>query len=79
MTDPVMIDLVGDNENQLPAQLQNIAVLSHSIKDKMTSIKNFVIANRSKKIMIFTQTKKQAIDFGYEKYANFLPIHGDLS
>lgn len=32
MTDPVMIDLVGDNENQLPDQLKNKAVITQNFQ-----------------------------------------------
>lgn len=45
----------------------------------MTLIKDYVMANRDKKIMMFTETKKDAAMFEFENYATFMPIHGDLS
>lgn len=79
MKSPVMIDLVGDNENQLPDQLRSMAVVAKSFESKLDHIKSFVQANSKKKIMIFTQTKQEARRFENLSYANFLPIHGDLS
>jgi len=79
MTDPVMIDLVGDDENQLPAQLKTVAVLAHGFESKAAHIQSFVSRNPDKKIMIFTQTKQEARSFESLKFANFLPIHGDLA
>lgn len=57
MTNPVMIDLVGDQENQLPDTLRSVAVLANSHESKMEQIKQFVLANKQKKILIFTETK----------------------
>lgn len=45
----------------------------------MNSIKNFIGSNKDKKILIFTETKKEANDFGEFKFAKFMPIHGDMS
>jgi len=73
-----MIDLVGDDENQLPAQLKTVAVLAQGFESKAAHIQSFVSRNPDKKIMIFTQTKQEARSFESLKFANFLPIHGDL-
>ncbi len=43
-----------------------------------THIKQFIEANRDKKIIIFTETKIEAKDFEKETYARFLTLHGDL-
>lgn len=79
MTNPVMIDLVGDGENQLPDQLRSMAVVAKSFESKLDHIRSFVQANSNKKIMIFTQTKQEARRFEHLSFARFLPIHGDLS
>lgn len=78
MDDPVMIDLVGDSENQLPSQLENVAVLSEDFKQTLAHIQSFVMENPDKKMLIFTETKDQARMFEGLKFARFLPIHGDL-
>ena len=74
-----MIDLVGDDTNQLPDQLVSKVIISPSFDHKVQHIKQFVMNNRDKKIMIFTETKSDAQTFGTLDFANFLPIHGDLS
>lgn len=43
-----------------------------------THIKQYIEANRDKKIIIFTETKQEAKDFEKENYARFLTLHGDL-
>ena len=60
MDKPVMIDLVGEDTNQLPAQLVSKAILSPSFDHKVQHIKQFVTANRDKKVIIFCETKSDA-------------------
>ena len=78
MTSPIMIDLVGDEENQLPMQLKNKAIITGSFSNKIAHIQRYVEENRHKKIMIFCETKKDAREFEKLDFANFLPIHGDM-
>ena len=78
MQDPIMIDLVGDKENQLPEHLTNIGVFAKSFHQKMAHIQEFVTQNPDKKILIFTETKDDAKQFEKSNFANFLSIHGDL-
>ena len=78
MTNPVMIDLVGDGKNQLPAQLRTKAIIASDFDNKLAHVQRFITENRHKKIIIFCETKNQAREFEKLEFANFLPIHGDL-
>lgn len=73
-----MIDLVGNDTNQVPERIINKAVLVPNQKMRNTHIKQYIEANRDKKIIIFTETKQEAKDFEKESYAKFLTLHGDL-
>ncbi len=79
MKNPLLIDLVGTDTNQIPDRIKNICVLSNSIQQKHVVIRDFVTKNRDKKILIFTDTKAEAQSFEQKTYARFLPIHGDLT
>lgn len=57
MEDAVMIDLVGDSENQLPDKLVNKAVVASSFDSIMGHIQKFVTNNKDKKTLIFCETK----------------------
>ena len=78
MDKPVLIDLVGEDTNQLPATLVSKAIISPNFEHKIQHIKQFVQQNRDKKVMIFTETKSDAQRFVELDFAKFLPIHGDL-
>ena len=73
-----MVDLVGDDSNQLPATIRNKAIITTDFDNKLAHIQRFVQENRDKKILIFTETKSEARQFESQEFANFLPIHGDL-
>ena len=61
MKDPLLIDLVGQNENQVPDRIENIAVIcSPSYQHKQNLVEQYVRNNRDKKILIFTDTKLEA-------------------
>ena len=75
---PILIDLVGNDTNQVPERIINKAVLVPNQKMRNTHIKQYIEANRDKKIIIFTETKQEAKDFEKESYAKFLTLHGDL-
>lgn len=69
MKDPILIDLVGNDTNQVPERIENKAVL---VKDDAATLKHiqaYIEANRDKKILIFTETKQQAKDFEKFTYA----------
>ena len=46
MRNPVMLDLVGDNINQMPDTISNEVVLCKSYRTKLAYIKDFVQKNR---------------------------------
>jgi superfamily II DNA/RNA helicase len=80
MKDPVMIDLVGTETNQIPERIKNIAVVtSGAEKDKQEILKDYLLKNTDKKIMMFCETKKECSQFEYVDFASFLPLHGDVS
>lgn len=65
MRDPLLIDLVGEDENQVPDRIENIAVLcGPNYDNKMKLVESYVKKNRDKKILIFSETKKEADVFG---------------
>ena len=76
---PVMIDLVGDSENQLPEELETKAIIASDFGSKVAVIKQFVDANPDKKIMIFVETKVECAQFERLAGMNFLTLHGDMS
>lgn len=78
MTNPVLIDLVGDDENQLPAQLRTKAIITSSFENKVAHIHQYLTQNQDKKIIIFCETKKDVQRFESMEFARFLGIHGDL-
>jgi len=79
MEDPVMIDLVGDGENQLPDLLENKAIITNGFANAISHIQEYVTANRDKKILIFCESKDNVRHFDNLRFARFLPIHGDLA
>jgi len=79
MQSPLLIDLVGTETNQIPDRIKNIAVITSDENEKQKIIKDFIIKNQDKKILIFCETKKEASAFEYFDYAKFMPIHGDLN
>ena len=42
MQNPVMIDLVGDDNTQLPVQLKNKAIITSDTDNKIAHIQRFV-------------------------------------
>ncbi|CDW89731.1 dead-box atp-dependent rna helicase 53-like [Stylonychia lemnae] len=75
---PILLDLVGNDTNQVPERIQNIGIMISDQKQRAKHIQRFIEENRDKKIIIFTETKQEARDFEKETYANFLTLHGDL-
>ena len=79
MESPLLLDLVGTDTNQVPDTIKNNIVLVSDNNQKDSQLAKFITSNRDKKIMIFTETKKEAKDFEYKNYCHFLPLHGALS
>ena len=78
MKDPIVLDLVGDDTNQIPERIINKAIICKSHQDKMKHVQSYIEGNRDKKILIFTETKTEAKTFEQLNYAKFLALHGDL-
>lgn len=57
LKDPILIDLVGDDTNQVPERIINKAVLVRDDDAMLKHVKTYIEANRDKKIIIFTETK----------------------
>ena len=60
MVDPVLIDLVGTETNQIPDTIHNMAIITADKDERLKMIKDYITKNRDKKIMIFTETKRDA-------------------
>jgi superfamily II DNA/RNA helicase len=78
LKDPVLIDLVGSDTNQVPERIVNRAVIVKDEQQMFKHVQTFIEANRDKKVIIFTETKQTAKDFEKMSYAQFLTLHGDL-
>jgi hypothetical protein len=52
-----LIDLVGDDTNQIPERIVNKAILYKGEEQMFKHIQTYIEANRDKKIIIFTETK----------------------
>ncbi len=78
LKNPILIDLVGDDTNQVPERIQNLAVAVSDKKQMISHVQTYIENNRDKKMIIFTETKQMAKDFEQMKYAQFLGLHGDL-
>ena len=78
LNNPILIDLVGTDTNQVPERIINKAVICSSHANKLKHIQTFIENNKDKKILIFTETKTEAKAFEKFTYAHFLTLHGDL-
>ena len=74
----ILLDLVGDETNQIPERISHKAVLVSGDDQRMKHVEHFIKNNQDKKIIIFTETKQEAKDFEKCSYATFLTLHGDL-
>ena len=63
MKDPLLLDMVGDDTNQIPERIENKAVICKNHQDKMKHVQSYIENNRDKKILIFTETKSEAKTF----------------
>ena len=60
MRSPVLIDLVGTDTNQIPETISNNVVLVSSTSQKNDQIAKFIAKYPNKKMLIFTETKREA-------------------
>lgn len=60
LKNPILIDLVGLDTTQIPKQIKNVCLLCNSDSQKKLVLKDFIMKNRDKKILIFTETKDEA-------------------
>lgn len=63
LTNPLLIDLVGTDSTQIPDRIKNICVLCNSDSQKHSMLRDYIIKNKDKKMMIFTETKDEAKQF----------------
>lgn len=54
---PILIDLVGNDTNQVPERIENRGVLVADDKMRAKHVRHYIEENRDKKIIIFTETK----------------------
>lgn len=80
LKEPVNIDLVGDNDNHVPATVAHKAILAPS-RDRIQVLENVLrLHAHDGQTLVFTETKQEA-----DEIANSLPgqdaraLHGDLS
>lgn len=78
LKNPILIDLVGNDTNQVPERIENKAILIKGEEQMFKHIQTYIEQNRDKKIIIFTETKQTAKDFEKLTFAQFLTLHGDL-
>lgn len=76
---PILLDLVGTDTNQVPDTIKNYGVIVESLAQKHAILKEIITSNPDKKIMVFTETKSDSKELGLLPYAEFLPLHGDLA
>lgn len=89
LKNPILIDLVGDDTNQVPERIKQFAVVVPDQEAIFKHVQSYIEQNKDKKMIIFTETKQQAKTFEDFKYARkiqnyltpsieFLALHGDL-
>ena len=69
LKDPILIDLVGNDTNQVPERIINKAILIKGEEQMFKHIQTYIEGNRDKKVIIFTETKQTARDFEKFQYA----------
>jgi len=63
LNNPLLIDLVGTDSTQIPDRIKNICVLCNSDSQKHSMLRDYILKNKDKKMMIFTETKDEAKTF----------------
>jgi ATP-dependent RNA helicase DDX21 len=79
LKNPLLIDLVGTQSDQIPDTIKNICVVTGDREQKQMMIKDYILKNKGKKMIVFCETKKDCTDFGNQTYFDFLPLHGDMN
>ena len=70
LKNPILLDLVGDETNQIPERIKHFAVVVPDEAQMWKHIQTYVENNRDKKMIIFTETKQQARMFENQTYAS---------
>ena len=78
MKNPLLIDLVGDSENQIPEGITHRAIITSNFQSKMRQVENYLKENKDAKVIIFSETKSEASSFEKKDWARFFVIHGDV-
>jgi superfamily II DNA/RNA helicase len=78
MASPLLIDLVGTETGQIPDTISNNIVLITSPSQKNDQIARFVDKYSEKKIIIFTETKREAEKLGKNYVKKAAVLNGDV-
>jgi len=78
LKEPILIDLVGTNETQLPDTIRNMVIVTNSDTHKHALLADYIKKNPEKKVLVFCETKKEVRMFEGKTYGDFLPLHGDM-
>lgn len=76
MKSPIMIDLVGDENTQIPPTITNeLYFVEDKEDDRRELIKRMIEVNEGKKILVFLDTKRAVQQF---EGRNIITLHGDI-
>lgn len=75
---PVLLDLVGTEESQIPKTIKHRIVLSENEDQRIDTIIEFSKHNPDLKILIFAETKMQCQNLMTHKGSIFRALHGDM-
>lgn len=77
-SNPVLLDLVGEEQTQMPKTIKHRVVLCDNEIRQKHLLGDFIRRNPDKKTIVFTETKFDADQIASMKYANFKALHGDM-
>ena len=77
-SNPVLLDLIGTEMNQLPDKIKHRFVLCESDQVRMDLVSEFVAQNPDLKTIVFTETKLDADTLTSHRRGNFKALHGDI-
>ena len=75
---PVLLDLVGTEDSQIPQTIKHRIVLSEDENQRASVVHEFCKANPDLKVLVFSETKMQAQNMMNLPYGNFRALHGDM-
>ena len=76
MKAPIMIDMVGDDQTQIPPTISNeLVFVTDDFTDRHDTIRKILAANKGKKILIFLDSKREVNKMASD---NVIVIHGDI-